>query len=80
MRGISFVPGGQREKSVFPYLFLIMFGYDKLHRSQSRRFFEDTVEISLVFKAQLVSYFLNRSQFRHQTELCFLHPFLVDIA
>ena len=57
-----------------------MISFTVIHRSQSRRFFEDTVEISLVFKAQLVSYFLNRSQFRHQTELCFLHPFLVDIA
>ena len=57
-----------------------MISFTIIHRSQSRRFFEDTVEISLVFKAQLVSYLLNRSQIRHQTELCFLHPFLVDIA
>lgn len=35
MRGISFVPDGQREKSVFPYLFLIMFGYDKLYGNSS---------------------------------------------
>ena len=35
MRGISFVPGGLCEKSVFHYLFLIMVGYDMLYGNSS---------------------------------------------